>query len=392
MKKLSIIGTAGIPGKYGGFETLAEQLALRLKDRYEITVYCSSKMYSADEKSKKIPGIQREFLNLNANGWQSMIYDGLSAIKACKKSDFILLLGVSGGFVLPFLRFFTNKTLIANIDGLEWRRDKWNFITRKLLRLLEKMCVKHSHHVIADNEIIKKYVRFKYNIEAHCIAYGGDHVQKVEIPKVIPKQFSFLKEDYAFKVARIEPENNIDMILEAFDRSEKKLVIVGNWENSQYGIDLKNKYLFKKNLILLDPIYESEILNLLRSNCKIYIHGHGAGGTNPSLVEIMYLGVPVFAFNCGFNVMSTCNKAKYFKNALDLRCLIDELKSDELDRIGNSLKEIAVERYTWSKVSNQYIQTFQAKKSKIYYHNNLGLKYSDHEFTKYFINEFNYID
>ena len=117
------------------------------------------------------------------------------------------------------------------------------------------------------------------------------------------------------RVCRIEPENNVHVVLKAFAQlPEKTFVMVGNWNNSEYGKSMKADYGNYSNIHLLDPIYDQVKLDKLRSNCLVYIHGHSAGGTNPSLVEAMYLGRPVIAFDVSYNCVTTENKALYFKN------------------------------------------------------------------------------
>ena len=122
-KKLAIVGTVGIPSKYGGFETLTEYITKDLSEKYDITVFCSSKSY--EEKIKKYNNCHLKYINLNANGVQSIPYDILSLLKALRFADTILILGVSGCISLPFLKLFFKKTkIVTNIDGLEWKRDK----------------------------------------------------------------------------------------------------------------------------------------------------------------------------------------------------------------------------------------------------------------------------
>ena len=123
--------------------------------------------------------------------------------------------------------------------------------------------------------------------------------------------------------------------------------MIGNWENSDYGKKLKKRYSIFKNIFLLDPIYNQKTLNQLRCNCSLYIHGHSAGGTNPSLVEAMYLKLPIFAFGAKYNKETTEYKALYFNSELELRQLLESLNSRELGVIAENMKTIADEKYTW---------------------------------------------
>jgi len=356
-KSISIIGTVGIPAKYGGFETLTEHLVENLSDKYNITVYCSSKLYKNKLKSYK--GARLKYINLNANGIQSILYDIVSIFKSLKNSDTLLILGVSGCVVLPLVRLVSKKRIIINIDGLEWKRAKWNKYAKWFLKLSEKLAVLNASIVVSDNKIIKDYVKQTYNKESVLIAYGGDHVKKIELSEDLIKKYPFLKEKYAFTVCRIEPENNIHLILEAFSKYKQlNIVIIGNWNNSIYGKNLKEKYGNIKNIYLLDPIYDQIILDQIRSNCYIYIHGHSAGGTNPSLVEAMYLGLPIFAYGVSYNKETTFYKAKYFNSSKELIFLLENIEEKELKNIGKNMEKIAKENYTWENISKQYSNLF----------------------------------
>ncbi len=353
--KVAIIGTAGVPARYGGFETLAHHLVNNLNEQYDLTVYCSNKYYSKQERVPTWNKARLVHLPLNANGMQSIIYDMVSIIHALFYADTLLILGVSGGIVLPLVKLFTRKKIIVNIDGLEWRRDKWNKYTKWFLHLSEKLAVKYSDADITDNAAIKRYTAIQYKTLSHLIEYGADHCEKqaINIPAVV--KYPFLHEPYAFKVCRIEPENNIHLVLEAFVQlPHQNMVVVGNWKNSAYGVELKNKYSAFKNLFLLDPIYNQKELNILRSNCSVYIHGHSAGGTNPSLVEAMYLELPVIAFDVSYNRATTENSCLYFKDANELIQVIQQTDKANLKAIGSQLLQIAKRRYTWKVIADKY--------------------------------------
>lgn len=359
-RKIAIIGTAGIPGNYGGFETLSENLVRyhyvqKLKD--EIIVYCSSHNYL--EKKEIYLSSRLKYFALNANGVQSIPYDIVSLLSAVwNRNDVILILGVSGAIVLPIIRLISSARLITNIDGIEWRRKKWHGLTKLFLRISEKLAVKFSHEVIADNEAISDYVAKRYDVESHVIAYGGDHAltaNDVTIDNYV------IPEKYAFSVCRIEPENNVHLILEAFSHKEDyPLVIVGNWENSDYGRTLREQFSNTKNIILIDPIYDLGKLKTLRSKTTVYIHGHSAGGTNPSLVEAMHFGVPIIAFDCDFNRYTTEDKALYFIDIHTLNESLDKLDNELSENIGEAMLEIAQRRYTWEVVGKQYFDLINA--------------------------------
>lgn len=354
MKRVAIIGTVGVPGRYGGFETLAHYLVEHLADKVNLKVYCSASAYSKKERVKYYNGARLYYLPLQANGLQSILYDYLSILHALFVADVLLVLGVSGCTLIPLIRLFTNKKIIVNIDGLEWRRQKWNRPAKWFLKFSESIAVKWAHKHITDNEAIQSYTSKEYGVKSSLIEYGGDHV-KLEVPNSEDvRRFPFIHESYAFKVARIEPENNVHLILKAFSTVKQTLVVVGNWAASSYGRNLKNKFAGYSNLVLIDPIYDRRQLDVLRSNCLVYVHGHSAGGTNPSLVEAMNLSLPVVAFDCDYNRTTTENKAIYFSDEKSLTSVLQSTSVKELLEMGQSMTEIATRRYRWSIISDKY--------------------------------------
>ena len=357
LKKIAIIGTLGLPAKYGGFETLTEYLTKDLGDRFDITVFCSSTSYKT--KLKIHNNAKLKYLPLNANGIQSILYDVISIFYALLFADILLILGVSGCVVLPLVKLISKKKIIVNIDGLEWKRAKWGKVAKWFLKYSEQLAVKHSDIIIADNKVIQDYVLAEYGKKAKLIAYGADHTCKEALSMDVLNQFSFLSEKYAFKVCRIEPENNVHLILEAFSEySELNIVIIGNWNNSNYGKQLKLEFNTYENIYLLDPIYDQHILNQIRYNCYIYVHGHSAGGTNPSLVEAMHLELPILAYDIPYNLETTHQKALYFNNSKTLTSLLKSVQDYDLVKISKALKAIADEFYTWDIITKQYASFF----------------------------------
>jgi glycosyltransferase involved in cell wall biosynthesis len=354
IKKVAIIGSVGIPAKYGGFETLAEYLSKHLSSSLDLTVYCSSKSYPV--KVNKHNNARLRYIPLHANGVQSIPYDIFSIVHALFIADTLLILGVSGCCILPIVRLFTKKKIIVNIDGLEWKRDKWNPFAKKFLRYSEKLAVRHADVVVADNIEIQKHVKQAYGKEAVFIPYGGDHTTLVKMSSDTLEKYPFLNREYAFKVCRIEPENNIEMILDAFSSiTALQLVLVGNWENSEFGKEMRKKYSSQNHIHLLDPIYNQTILNEIRCGCKVYIHGHSAGGTNPSLVEAMSLGLPIFAYAVNYNKETTANQALYFNDSSELVSLIEKLNDIDLKFHGQKMHEIASQHYVWSTIAEKYL-------------------------------------
>ncbi|WP_340609340.1 DUF1972 domain-containing protein [Xenorhabdus bharatensis] len=347
MKTVSVIGIVGIPACYGGFETLVENLTLFSSGSFNYEVFCSSMTYGTKVKTHN--NAKLIYMPIKANGVKSIFFDILSLIYCLKrKPEVTLILGVSGCIFLPIYKALSTSKIITNIDGLEWKRNKWGKLTRKFLKLSESIAVKYSDTIITDNQAIADYVEQEYRKKSIVIAYGGDHVIPISPPVVYPQ-------DYFFSLCRIEPENNVELILKAFSSTQNiKLKFIGNWDGSLYGKKLKDQYSKYKNIEILDPIYDINILYELRKGCVGYIHGHSAGGTNPSLVEAMHFEKPIFAFDCSFNRYSTENDAFYFLDFQDLISKLNNITSVSMENCSKSMKEIAMRRYKWDTITQMY--------------------------------------
>ena len=357
-KTVAIIGTNGLPGKYGGWDQLVHHLTLNLKNNFQFIVYTSSYKYELD--NKVVNGAKIKLVRFKANGIQSIPYDIISIYDAVKKYDILYICGISGCVFLPFIKSY-GKKIIVNPDGIEWKRNKFSFFIKKFLKLSERLAVQYSNILVADNKEIAKYIKSEYNVNAEIIEYGGDHVLKdIAISSGVKNKYNIEDKKYVFKVCRIEPENNIHVILQAFRSLPITLVIVGNWNNSKYGKKLQSKYSKFENFRLLNPIYNQKRLDMLRSNCLFYIHGHSVGGTNPSLVEAMNLGLPIISFESVFNRETTENSAIYFNSINSLKSETNLILDGKYDlRIfRKKMIEIAKKRFTWYKITNKYGKIF----------------------------------
>ena len=354
-RTVAVIGTVGIPANYGGFETLTEHLVKHLATDVNFIVYCSSVNYAV--KQKYYNGARLVYFPISANGKWSIVYDSLCIMHSLFVADTLLILGVGGAFLLPLVKVFTRKRILTNIDGLEWKRNKWGRLAKAYLYIQEYIAVKCSHTIVADNLGIQKYVRNKYKIDSSLIAYGGSHAFHSKISSDTIERFE-IKFPYAFTVCRIEPENNVHVILEAFSRTDQNLVFIGNWEASEYGRTLKKKYKKAANINIIDPVYDQSLLNEMRSNCKLYVHGHSAGGTNPSLVEAMWLGLPIFAWNVSYNRHTTQNVAFFFRSEESLLELLRTKSDAEIDMLKKLIQQTAFAEYNWEKITQSYKSLF----------------------------------
>jgi glycosyltransferase involved in cell wall biosynthesis len=350
LKSISVLGTLGVPAAYGGFETLADNLVcFNSSDmaKCHLSVYCSGSGGAEYYQSASL-----RYVNLGANGISSIFYDIVSLFSAVKrKDDVILLLGVSGAIALPIVRLLTKARIVTNIDGVEWKREKWSGLAKAFLRISERVAVRFSHTVIADNQGIADHVKAEYGADCEVVAYGGDHAVAVE-----GRDYDgTLPEKFVLGLCRIEPENNVEMILQAFSQEgAQELVFIGNWASSEFGSNMRGRFGSYENIHLLDPIYDTGVLKTIRSSAFAYVHGHSAGGTNPSLVEMMHFELPIFAFDCSFNRYTTNHKALYFSSSSDLAELVAQTNERVASTCASEMKSLAIERYTWARVGQQY--------------------------------------
>ncbi len=349
--RIAVIGSQGVPPQYGGFETLVDNI-LRCRDRHRVkyTIFCSKPDMQTDLSIYR--GSELRYVGLHAHGVSSITYDIVSMIRAMRGFDVLLVLGVSGCIFLPLLRLITRAKIIVNIDGLEHERDKWSRSARRFLKISLNTCVKFADEIVSDNKGIQDYVREKYGREPHLIAYGGDHaIRKVNDlrQQAILDFYGLTKGGYDLSICRIENENNCDITLKAYAETRLPMVIVGNWKHSNYSRRLFYRYTHYKNLLLLPPIYDLDILYALRSNMRYYIHGHKAGGTNPSLVEAMFFGKPIIAYDIIYNRATTQNAAYYYSDRDSLAALVSRRDLD-----GSETTAIAQREYIWQRIAREY--------------------------------------
>lgn len=354
MKKVALVGSAGIPANYGGFETLAENLVRHWSasgDQLDLIVFCSGKLSFGREN--RFLSARRICLPISANGIQSILYDILSLLVCgVVKADVTVVLGVSGGLFFPVFRMLSRSKIVVNIDGLEWRRAKWGRFAKWFLRMSELVAVRFSDEVVTDNAVLADYVKLRYGVVAKTIAYGGDHA--VSVGATVYEPLSRLGE-FGLSICRIEPENNVELILDAVSATPGcSFVFIGNWSSSDYGLRLKRKYSGMEKVWLLDPIYDLGVLRWIRSRASFYVHGHSAGGTNPSLVEMMFFGLPIYCFDCDFNRVTTNGFAAFFGDSVDLQRMIERGLDGEFHNLGSDARLHAERAYRWHVIAEQY--------------------------------------
>lgn len=354
-KKVAIIGTNGIPARYGGFETLAENLVANLGDKYSFTVYCSS-IYRKPERIKYYKNARLIYLPLKANGWQSIMYDMVTTLHAWFSSDILIVLGPAAGFILPLNKLFKKK-LLVNHGGLnEWEREKLTIFQKKYAYYNHKIAAIAANFNISDNEPLKKSLKKTFSIQAKVIEYGGDHIARRNTSEGIEKKYPFLMDSYDLSISRAQPDNNLDLILRVYSGiPERNLVLISNWSASEYGENLKKKYCDKHaNIFIVDAVYSQMELDVIRSNASLYIHSHSQCGTAPSLVEAMNYNIPVVCFDVETNRATTKNRSFYFTDEQSLINLLSTLSKIQLEELKTNMITIARENYTWNIIAKKY--------------------------------------
>ncbi|MDX2196350.1 MAG: DUF1972 domain-containing protein [Cytophagales bacterium] len=357
--KIAILGTRGVPNYYGGFEQFAAYLSTYLAHKgVEIYVYNSTSHPYKDKMWGSVHIIHQHDYEKTIGTFGQFIYD-LNCILDSRKRNFdiILQLGYTSSSIWSFL-FPKMSLIVTNMDGLEWKRTKYQFIVQKFLHLAESIAINKSHHLVADSIGIQKYIYARYRKTSTYIAYGAELVKHFD--QNILSDFALSPDSYYLIIARLEKENNVEVILDGYVLSNSKcqMIVVGNHE-SKYGIYLKKKYMNSVSIRFLGAIYNMDLLNNLRHYSKIYFHGHSVGGTNPSLLEAMASGAFICANKNIFNSSILGDEALYFEDYIDVKnYLIDDNSINKKDIFiqNNSLK--ILNNFSWDKILNEYYQLF----------------------------------
>ena len=359
--KIAILGTRGIPNNYGGFEQCAEYLSIGLVEKgHQVTVYSPNFHPYKEENYQGVRIIRKKgFKSFLGNSASNFIYDYLCFKDAARKDfDIILELGLITSALSIIFCNHKNKVVVTNLDGLEWKRSKWNYLVQKITKALEKYGVKHSDYLIADNVGIQKYIVNEYNRNAEFISYGA--VDTAAPSPNFLKEYSLVPDNYILTIARLEPENNLEMMFDGYISSEIKIpyLVIGN-HLTNYGDFLKDKYR-NTEIIFLGGIFNKEHLDNIRHYSSYYLHGHSVGGTNPALLEAMAAQTFIIAHDNQFNKSVINENAYYFNSPNSLAALLQdkELLKNKIEFAKNNLKRID-NVYRWSIVVNQYESYFK---------------------------------
>ena len=367
--KIAFVSTRGIPNNYGGFEQFAEYISVGMAQRgHEVVVY-SPKFHPYQESTYKGVRIKHIY---SPETWMgssvgSFFYDFASLRDALKKEDFDIIYEAGYTSIIPAYIWFNVKKrkrpiFTTNMDGLENKRSKFSPMVRRFLDWEEKMAVKYSHYLIADNMGIHDYYKEKYGKESKFLAYGADIHDDFKAEYL--EEFGLKSEEYYILIARLEPENNIVMAIEGYlhskENGRRPLIVVGK-TNTPHGKELVEKYGNERNVEFVGGIYDFKKLDSVRHFSKAYFHGHSVGGTNPSLLEAMAAGCFIFAHDNIFNRAVLKENAFYYPSADKVTEYLNRIDTiAEGSKIQYTARHIEVIRneYSWESLIDKHEKYF----------------------------------
>lgn len=374
------MGLRGYTKPYGGWESYIKNLIDNWDDKsFTFQIYeMSNDKQEKDLRISDNVNCVRVYTKKTGNFTMlSYSYKALRrAINDVKKNDIknpvFLVLGVRIGPIFKFLKRKIERygiKVIINPDGLEWTRSKWNILVKKYLKYSEKTMIQSSNHIICDSLKIKEYVdgRYKrFGIPSSYIPYGT-YEKQFEIMDVMEtiQSYGLDYDQYFLYVGRFIPENNIEMIIKGFMNSNtnKKLVLITNITTGKFYTQLLKKTQYKddKRIIMLGPVYNQIHLSRLRVGAFAYIHGHSAGGTNPSLLESLTHTRINILYNVAFNREVCGEYGFYFSSDNQLTDVIKDVEViSETDKkvLHEKLVEVALTRYSWKLVCDSTRKLF----------------------------------
>jgi len=358
--KIAIIGTRGIPNHYGGFEQFAEYLSLGLVNRgHQVTVY-NSHDHPYQEKTWNGVEIIHCFDPEDRIGTKGQFVYDFNCISDTRKRnyDIILQLGYTSSSVWGWLLPRKKSVVTTNMDGLEWKRMKFTPKVRRFLKFAERLGVLYSDYLISDSIGIQEHIKESYNKDSLYIPYGANLFLDPDLSCL--KQYGVEPYKFNMLIARLEPENSIEIILDGVVLSKKTepFLVIGN-HNTVFGTHLKDKFKDCNHIKFVGGLYDMQVLNNLRHFSNLYFHGHTVGGTNPSLLEAMSSQALIVAHNNIFNGSILGKDAYYFLNAEDVRGYMDNIdKTAEVLKIEANEHKIA-DTYSWENIIDQYESHFK---------------------------------
>jgi glycosyltransferase involved in cell wall biosynthesis len=357
-RRLALLGSRGIPARYGGFETFAEELGARLVARgHEVTVFCLAE--SGCPRPREHRGVRLEHLRVPRLGpLGTLLYD-LRALRRARAHDVVYMLGYGAGAFLGLARAAENELWI-NMDGLEWRRAKWGRLARAWLVRMERRALLAADRVVFDSAAVRARVAPAEDPRVSVIPYGAT-LEVAPDPRTLA-DLGLRRHGYFLVVARFEPENHVLEILRAHARApELALVLVGDVARAgRYGAACRAAA--GPGVRFLGALHDAQALRALRGEAAAVLHGHSVGGTNPSLLEAMAAGAPVVAHDNPFNREVLGEAGAFFADAGELEARLRAVAHwDEAERArcGALHRARVGERYTWERVVAAYVELLE---------------------------------
>jgi glycosyltransferase involved in cell wall biosynthesis len=356
-KTLKILGTRGIPARHGGFETFAEELAKYLsKKGWKVTVYCQV-AHGDDLDNSNFQGVELvKIYSPSIGPIGSIIFDLKVAFKACFGEGILLTLGYNTA-VFNIINRVAGQVNIINMDGIEWRREKWSKFAKLWFWLNERIAVNVGNHLIADHPEIANHLYTRCsNKKITVIPYGSDFVHSAD--ESLLHSMDLKANNFSVIIARPEPENSFLEMVRSFSKKKRnhKLVVLGDFRPELFEYHRSVIDVASNEVIFPGAIYDAPVVKALRFFSRFYLHGHKVGGTNPSLVEAMGAGCAIIAHDNIFNRWVTGDAAKYFDSEVHLDSLFDKLLVEDFSR--KDMKYASAARFskhfTWQNILKQY--------------------------------------
>lgn len=356
-RKLFILGIRGVPAQHGGFETFAEKLSLFLVGKgWDVTVYCQEDVGDKLWESEWL-GVRRIHIPVSRKGAAgTVIFDWLATWRALSQNGLFLTLGYNTA-IFNLLQRVKGQINVINMDGIEWRRDKWGLIAKTWFWLNERAGCWIGNHLIADHPKIKDHLATRVSAEKiTMIPYGGDEIVEVDVGLL--SRYGIQANEFSVIIARPEPENSFLEMVRAFSRKKRnhKLVVLGNFTPEINAFHRQVMEAASDEVVFPGAIYEAPVVQALRFHSRFYLHGHRVGGTNPSLVEALGAGCAVIAHENHFNRWVAGPEAAYFQHEATCAELFDSLLYDlaSVERMRSASRARFKERFTWEQVLQEY--------------------------------------
>ncbi len=358
--KIAIIGAKGYPIVYGGYDTFVKELSERLSSRgIEVTVYCHRKLFKS--KPKMLNGIKLVYTPaIETKSLSQLSHSLLSFVHACFSRVHIILAVNPANGPFGLLTKMAGKKSLINMDGLEWLRPKWKGLGSKYFLFSSRLATKLYDIIVNDSKVMREVYLEKFKTDSRVIAYGAN-IRYSKNPDLIEK-WDLRQMGYFLVVGRMIPDNNVDLILQAFMKSKvnKKLVVVGDAPfNDKFAKYIKEIGKVDPRVLFTGYVFDQNELAELYHNSYLYIHGHEFGGTNPAMLKAMAYGCAILALETPFNreMLAGDNYGLYFPKDEDgLKNKMEELeaKAPQLEQLRSRSREGIKERYNWDLVTDQY--------------------------------------